>query len=176
MPKQRAHGKTAKALHWLIAALLAVQFPIGWLMPDIRRGMALGSAMKPHITIGLVILMLIAMRLVWRLLHPVTPAEAQPPWQRLTSASVHWLLYGLVFATAMSGWFFASFRGWPLPLFSGVVLPMLTAPGSAAGRLDGGWHQAAGWGLLFAIGVHVVAALTHAFTFRDRVVQRMLAE
>jgi len=175
MPKQPAYGKTAKVLHWLIAALLAVQFPIGWLMPDIRRGMAPGNAMKLHITIGLVILMLIVLRLVLRLFHPVAPAEALPPWQRLTSASVHWLLYGLVFATAMSGWFFASFRGWQLPLFSGGLLPMLTASGSAAGRLVGGWHQAAGWGLLFAIGFHVIAALMHAFIFRDRVVQRMLA-
>ncbi len=175
MLKQTAYGKTAKVLHWLIAALLAVQFPIGWLMPDIRRGMAPGNAMKLHIVIGLVILTLIVLRVVWRLFHPVAPADALPPWQRLTSASVHWLLYGLVFATALSGWFFASFRGWQLPLSSGVLLPVLTVPGSAAGRLVGGWHQAAGWVLLFAIGLHVIAAFMHAFIFRDRAVQRMLA-
>lgn len=174
MPKQPTYGKTAKVLHWLIAALLAVQFPIGWLMPDIRRGMAPGNPMKLHIAIGLVILMLIVLRLVWRLFHPVASAEGLSPCQRLTSASIHWLLYGLVFATAMCGWFFASFRGWQLPLFSGVLLAMLTAPGSAAGHLVGGWHQAAGWALLFAIGVHVIAAFLHAFIFRDRIVQRML--
>ncbi|MEW6766949.1 MAG: hypothetical protein AB1342_02860 [Pseudomonadota bacterium] len=43
MKRQPAYGKTAKVLHWLIAALLAVQFPVGWLMPDIRRGMAPGT-------------------------------------------------------------------------------------------------------------------------------------
>ncbi len=154
-------------------ALLAVQFPIGWLMPDIPRGANPGNAMILHISVGLIMMMLMILRLSWRLFHPVAPADTLPRWQRLTSESVHWLLYGMVFATAMSGWFFASFRGWQLSPFSGLPLPMLTAPGSAAGRLVGGWHQAAGWGLLIAIGVHVSAAFIHAFIFRDRIMQRM---
>jgi cytochrome b561 len=66
-------------LNWLIAALLAVQFPICWLMPHIRQGVAPGNAMKLDITIGLVILMLI----VLRLFHTVAPADALPPWQRV---------------------------------------------------------------------------------------------
>ena len=63
----------------------------------------------------------------------------------------------------MTGWFFASFRGWQVSLLFGVPLPMLAAPKSAAGRLVGGWHEAAGLGLLIAIGVHVAAAFIHPF-------------
>ncbi|MBN8990600.1 MAG: cytochrome b [Rhizobiales bacterium] len=174
MTKQPAYGNTAKVFHWLIVVLLVVQFAIGWLMPDIQPGAPPGSAMTYHISIGLIILMLIILRLAWRLFHPVAPADTLPRWQRLTSESVHWLLYGLVFATAMSGWFFASFRGWQVSPLFGVPLPMLAAPESAAVRLVGGWHQAAGVGLLIAIGVHVTAAFMHAFVFRDRTMQRML--
>ena len=173
MTKQPAYGKVAKVAHWAIVVLLAVQFPLGWLMPDIRRGTPPGSAMTLHISVGLIIMMLMILRLTWRLFHPVAPADMLPRWQRLTSESVHWLLYGMVFATAMSGWFFASFRGWQLSPFFGLPLPMLTAPESAVGRLVGGWHQAAGWGLLIAIGVHIGAAFSHAFIFRDRIMQRM---
>jgi cytochrome b561 len=36
-------------LHWVIAALIAVQLPIGWLMPDIEPGMIPGTAMSVHI-------------------------------------------------------------------------------------------------------------------------------
>lgn len=174
MTKQPAYGNTAKVFHWLIAVLLAVQFAIGWLMPDIQPAAPPGSAMTLHISIGLIILLLITLRFAWRLFHPVAPADTLPRWQRLTSESVHWLLYGLVFATAMSGWFFASFRGWQVSPLFGVPLPMLAAPESAAGRLVGGWHQAAGLGLLIAIGVHLTAAFIHAFVFRDRTMQRML--
>jgi cytochrome b561 len=42
MTKQLQYGTTAKHFRWTIVALLLVQFPIGWLMPDIHRGMAPG--------------------------------------------------------------------------------------------------------------------------------------
>jgi hypothetical protein len=46
------YGTTAKIFHWLIVALLFVQYLIGWLMPDIRRGMKPGDAMTLHISLG----------------------------------------------------------------------------------------------------------------------------
>jgi cytochrome b561 len=38
MPPRLQYGTAAKVFHWLIVALLIVQYPIGWLMPDIHRG------------------------------------------------------------------------------------------------------------------------------------------
>jgi hypothetical protein len=32
------YGTLAKVLHWLVVALLVVQFPIGWIMPDVHGG------------------------------------------------------------------------------------------------------------------------------------------
>ncbi len=169
-----AYGITARVFHWAIVLLLMVQFPIGWLMPDIREGERPGAAMGVHLSIGLLILLLIVLRFAWRLSHPVPAAVGLPRWQSVASECVHWLLYASVFGTTMTGWFFASFRGWPISLFSLTRLPALTAPGSPAGRLIGGWHSAAGWALLFAIGVHVGAAMFHAIVLRDDVLRRML--
>lgn len=135
MTKQPVYGNAAKVFHWMIVVLLAVQFPIGWLMPDIQSGLPPGSLMTLHITIGLIILTLIIVRFTWRLLHPVAPANTLPLWQRVMSESVHWLLYGLVFATAMTGWFFVSFRGWRVSLLFRSLLPMLTAPDPTASGL-----------------------------------------
>src|SRR5260370_21049910 len=92
------YGTTAKVFHWLVVALLLVQYLIGWLMPDIHRGMKPGAAMTFHVSFGLVILILIVMRLAWRLTHPVAPESSLPPWQRLSAESVHWLLYALMMA------------------------------------------------------------------------------
>ncbi|WP_371425708.1 cytochrome b [Tardiphaga sp.] len=169
-----AYGTTAKVFHWAIVLLLMVQFPIGWLMPDIRQGERPGAAMGIHLSIGLSILLLIVLRFAWRLSHPVSAAVGLPRWQRVASECVHWLLYASVFVTTMTGWFFASFRGWPISLFASMPLPALTAPGSPIGRLVGGWHSAAGWALLIAIGVHVGAAMFHAIVRRDDVLRRML--
>ena len=168
------YGNTAKLLHWLVVALLAVQYPIGWLMPDIHRNMKPGAPMTFHVSFGIVILLLIVLRLAWRLTHRVPPERSLPRWQRLSSEAVHWLLYALVLATTISGWLFASFRGWSMSLFYLVPMPMLAAENAAAGRSINGWHQAAEWALLAAIGIHVAAALGHLFVYRDRIMQRML--
>jgi len=174
MTARLQYGTTAKLFHWLIVALLLVQYPIGWLMPDIHRGMQPGAAMTFHISFGIVILTLIVMRLLWRLTHPVAPEGSLPAWQRLSSEAVHWLLYVLVLATTATGWLFASFRGWSISLFYLVPLPMLASDNAEAGKAIDGLHQAMELALLVVIGLHVAAALAHRFIYRDRIMQRML--
>jgi cytochrome b561 len=168
------YGATAKVFHWLIVALLVVQYPIGWLMPDLHRGMLPGAPMTFHVSFGILILALIVLRFAWRLTHPVAPESALPPWQRLGSEAVHWLLYALVLATTATGWLFASFRGWSISFFYLVQMPMLAADNAEAGKAIDGLHQAAEWTLLAVIGLHVATALVHLFVYRDRVMQRML--
>jgi cytochrome b561 len=170
----RLHYRTpAKVLHWLIVALLAVQFPIGWFMPDVHAGPP-GRAMTLHISFGLTILALILLRLIWRITHPVAPESSLPPWQRVSSEAVHWLLYALVLAATITGWLFASFRGWSVFYFNLTPLPMLATKNTVAIQTIDGWHQIAEWGLLIAIGIHAAAALAHIFIYRDGIMQRML--
>jgi cytochrome b561 len=168
------YGTPAKIFHWLIVVLLVVQYPIGWLMPDLHRGMQPGAPMTFHVSVGLTILVLIALRLAWRLTHPVAPESSLPPWQRLSSELVHWMLYVIVMATTVSGWLFASYRGWSVTFFYLFPLPMLASNNAAAGKAIDGLHQAAEWLLLALIVIHVGAALAHIFVYRDRIMQRML--
>ena len=174
MTDRLQYGTTAKVFHWLVLALLFVQYPIGWLMPDIHRGTNPGAPMTFHVSLGIVILVLIVLRLAWRLAHPVAPESSLPPWQRRTSEAVHWALYALVLATTVTGWLFASFRGWSLSFFYLFPLPMLASDNAAAGKAIDGLHQAMEWTLLVLIGIHVAAAAAHIFIYRDRIVQRML--
>jgi len=173
MTDRSQYGTTAKVFHWLIVALLIVQYLIGWLMPGIHRGMKPGAAMAFHISIGTTILLLIVVRLAWRLTHPVAPESSLAPWQRLSAEAVHWLLYVLVLATTITGWLFASFRGWSMSFFFLAPMPML-AENAEAGKVIDGLHQAMEWSLLAVIGLHVAAALAHLFIYRDRIMQRML--
>jgi cytochrome b561 len=173
MTDRLQYGTTAKVFHWLVVALLLVQYLIGWLMPDVHAGPP-GAPMTFHISFGIVILALIVLRFAWRLTHPVAPESSLPPWQRLTSGAVHWALYALVLATTVTGWLFASFRGWSISLFYLVPLPMLASKSQVNVKTIDGWHQAMEWTLLVFIGIHVVAAIVHVFIYRDRIMQRML--
>jgi cytochrome b561 len=176
MAEQHHYGTTAKIFHWLVVALLMVQFPLGWFMPHIHRGMKPGDAMTFHISFGITILALIVLRFFWRVTHPVAPASSLPAWQQLISEAVHWLLYILVFATTMTGWIFASERSWSMALFFAAPLPTLPIEGSLLARSIGNWHGAMELMLLLTIGAHVAAALAHTFIFRDQIMQRMLPE
>jgi len=174
MTGQANYGVPHKLFHWAIVALLAIQYPIGWLMPDIHRGQQPGTPMTLHVSFGLLIMVLMLLRLGWRLSHPVAPEPSLPRWQRLASESVHRLLYALVIATTLTGWLFASFRGWSLSFFFLAPLPMLAGDNAAAGKFINGWHQWLEWSLLITLAVHVGAALLHRFYYRDGVLQRML--
>jgi cytochrome b561 len=167
------YGTTARALHWLIVALLLVQYLVGWFMPDIHRGMQPGAPMFLHVSVGMTILALILLRFAWRLTHPVAPEASLPPWQRLSSEGVHWLLYVLVFLTTMSGWNFVAVRDWQVKLFALVPLPPIALPGADV-LARGHWHQVFEFALLGLIGLHVAAALLHVVVYRDGVMQRML--
>ncbi len=173
MTDRLQYGTAAKVMHWLVVALLMVQFPIGWLMPDVHAGPP-RTAMMLHISFGLTILVVIVARLIWRITHPVAPESSLPAWQRLSSEAVHWLLYVAVLATTLSGWLFTSYRGWSVSYFNLVPLPMLAAKNPTAIKQIDGWHQIAEWALLVLICFHVAAALVHLFLYRDRVMHRML--
>lgn len=176
MKMQIGYGTTAKVLHWTVVALLLTQYLIGWLMPDIRRNMSPGMGMTWHISIGTVILALIVVRFIWRLTHPVAPESSLQPYQRLTSEAAHWLLYLLVLATTISGWLFASARGWKISWFFLAPLPMLTSGSQPLVRKLDGWHQNLEWALLILIGIHVASALLHFIYYRDGVMRRMLPQ
>lgn len=175
MPAKRLkYSMTAKAFHWIIVALIAIQLPLGWLMPDIKRGMTPGSAMSLHISIGITILALIVLRFLWRLTHPVAPESYLPAWQRVSSEAVHWLLYLVVLVTTLTGWFFESARGWSVNLFGVLPLPRLVTEGSPTGHAIGELHETMIWVLVTLVAIHILAALVHLFVYKDRVMHRML--
>ena len=174
MTSPRAYGPTAKFFHWTTAGFLLAQCLVGWLMPDIKRGMSPGAAMNLHLSIGAVLLALVIIRYAWRLANP-TPLDASgPPWQRSAAEAVHLLIYALLVAVMVTGWTYASMRGWSVTLLGILPLPPLVAQGSELGRAIGHLHGPLVWAFLAAIALHVLAALTHRVMFGDDVLRRML--
>lgn len=174
MANRSGYGAVAKMFHWLIAALMLVQFVIGILMPDIRRGMTPGTAMMAHVSFGMVILGVLVLRFLWRLTHPVAEEAGLPAWQSRSSALVHWGLYALVAIASVAGWYYVTLRGWTIPIFNTVQLPLLAEQGSPLARSLGRLHESLVWLLLAVIGLHVAAALLHHFYYRDGVLRRMM--
>jgi cytochrome b561 len=165
----------AKALHWLIVALLIAQFAVAWTMPDINPRTQPETLVNLHFSIGVTILALAILRLLWRFAHPVPLLRDNvPAWQDWTARATHVLLYLLLFLLPILGWADACFRGYPIDYFGLVAIPQILPASRALAGETGDIHTLASYVLLGVVGLHVAAALYHHFWLRDRVLMRML--
>jgi len=171
------YGATAKTLHWLIVALVAVQFVVSWLMPDIGRNTPPSALINLHFSVGVAILVVMAVRLVHRLFHPVpVPMTDGPGWERWAAQALHRLFYLLLLVGPFLGWASASAHNIPVTVFGLFTLPAIAAPKARWALTAGDVHMFAMWTLLALVGLHIAAALYHYFVRRDRVLQRMLVD
>ena len=170
------YTRTAIALHWLIALLIIGAFTLGLVMTDIP-GITPAKLRyyNWHKWAGVTVLLLAALRLLWRLGHRPPPLTAKmPAWQRRVSGGVHHLLYLLMFAVPLSGYFMSLAAGRPVMYFGLFQLPVLIGPDKALSGVLATTHEWLNWIMAGIVALHVLAALKHAFIDRDDTMRRML--
>jgi len=164
----------AIVLHWLVALLIFAAFPLGVYMHELPLSPGKLKLYSYHKWIGITVLLLVAIRLSWRLTHTPPPLpESVAAWQRRASAAVHGLLYLLMIVIPLSGWMMSSAKGFPVVWFGVLPLPDLVGKDKALGELLAGVHQALNFSLLVLVILHVAAALQHHFIERQPFLQRM---
>ena len=169
------YNALAIAFHWILAALILTQIPLGLIMINLPRGMQKLQAFNLHKSIGAVILIIAALRLLYRLFNAAPPLPADMPgWQKGIAHATHWLLYIAFFATPISGWIMSSAEGRPVPVFGFFNLPDLVGQDEALGKLMDNIHMVLAYSLTALIFVHVGAALQHFIILRDDILARML--
>lgn len=168
------YTRTAIALHWLIAVIVIGQIALGWWMQEIPK-QPVGprvNAFNMHKSIGLSVLMLMAVRLAWRATHAPPPPVAMPAWQERAARVSHWLLYACLFVQPLSGYLGSVFSGYPVRYF-GLLLPTWAQKNVALKDALADVHAITGGILVGAIALHVAAAIKHHFIDRDRLLHRM---
>ena len=168
------YSPPAIVLHWLLALLIFVTFPLGLYMADLPLSPDKLKLYSYHKWIGITILMLASLRVMWRVTHTPPPLPGDlARWQRRTSQVVHGSLYLLILAIPLSGWLMSSAKGFQTVWFGVLPLPDLIGKDKALGELLAGVHQALNFTLLFLVILHVGAALKHHFIERQPFMQRM---
>lgn len=172
----RRYTLPAIVLHWLIAIGIIGTFTLGLVMTDIQGiSMAKLRYTNWHKWAGVTVLALAALRLLWRLFnHPPAYADQMPAWQRGAAHGLHILLYVLMFAVPLSGYFFSLAAGYPVVWFGEFPLPVLIERDPALRDLLRGVHYWLNMLLAALVALHVLAAFKHLLVDRDGVMQRML--
>ncbi len=171
---EREYGVVSKTWHWLVLVIVIVLLVIASKSGDLPRGEEKLELILLHASFGLLLLFVLAARLIWRWMN-VTPARMPhvPDWQHIASRIVHYGLYIVLFAQALSGMARFATAGYKVPFFGmfEVVFPMEKS--EAMNELMGALHEIFPIILLVLLGLHVLAALYHHFRLKDDTLRRM---
>lgn len=168
------YGRTARVLHWLIAALLLAQFVFGWWIGDIPRNTpARGYFINLHKSTGIVLGLLIFLRVWWRLKHTPPPFPATMlSWQQRLAVASHHLMYVCMVVMPLSGYIASNFSRHGVKFFNAVVLPPWGPDVKLVYAVFNQIHKTTAFVLAALVLVHVSAALWHAMR-RDGIFPRI---
>jgi cytochrome b561 len=184
MPVLR-YNRTAMVLHWLIAALIALNIALIWsvdLLPDdIVR-----PVIDTHKSIGITVLGLVVLRLLWRTAHrpPAFPA-AYAAWERTAAHAAHIALYVLILALPLSGWMhdsaWSEAAKFPMKLFYLIPFPRIGLIADLAPNIREPFHDISGhvhvwlsYALYAMFFLHVAGAMKHQWFDKQPELERML--
>jgi cytochrome b561 len=168
------YTRTAVALHWIVAALIAMALILGWYMTDMKTSPAKMRVYDWHKWIGVTVLALFFVRALWRMRHPAPPPVPMPAWQTFASHAVHGLLYVMLLVQPLTGWLFSNAAGHSIVYLGLVPLPDLLAKNPPLAHNLKELHEACAWVLVVIVGLHILAALKHHYVDHDDTLQRML--
>jgi cytochrome b561 len=181
---QARYTRMAIALHWIIAALIAVNVMLGLIVDALPDDLA-RPAIDLHKSFGLTVLGLVLLRILWRLSHPAPPLPGSyRRIERIGAHLAHGLLYALILLLPVSGWLHDSaFKDaaahplrlfWIIPWFRiAAIQDLPAAPKEALHNQFFALHAWTGYALYALVALHIAAALKHQFVDRHAELQRM---
>lgn len=167
------YDRLTRSLHWATAALVIVTYAIGLGREFLPKGDLRTMMLAQHISFGLAMLGIVAVRILWRLAAPPVAPAPMASHAHLAARFAHMGLYILMLAAPVVGIAAAFIKGRTVGFF-GLEIVNPFAINVAVGKALEGAHELAAHALLALAGLHAAAALAHHYLLRDGVMARML--
>ena len=170
-----SYGSVAKILHWLTFVFLFGNAWLGLYMNDLPKGPETEAVYALHRAFGITILLLVALRLLWRWTNPrpLPPPGVGPGTWRLAGL-VQIAFYAVMLAMPLVGWIGSSAAGATVLWFGNLELPALAGRDEGLKEAMVLIHRLLFYTLFGLLVVHVAGALKHRFMDRVDVLGRML--
>lgn len=167
-------GTMAKALHWLVAIGIIALIVLGLQQAGMERGPEKMEVRAVHQSVALIVLVLMTIRLLWRLGSTVPDhPDGMPAWQRLSATLVHWGIYIAVFVQLLSGPMTTATGGRAVPFFGLFSISLPVAEDSERHHFWEEVHEVAWIVVAALLGLHVLGALYNHFIAKNDVLRRM---
>lgn len=165
---------TAKVLHWLMAIMIIAMLMTGWSLDDLD-GADLSAALSTHATGGGLVLVLLVMRVLWRVAYPPPELpQSLTTMQKLAAGFIHVSLYVMLLLVPLTGLTAAVAHSENVVLLGGLNLQETFAfIGQNGFDIKREIHAQAMHVLLALIIGHVAAAVVHRVWLKDGIFERM---
>lgn len=150
----RIHLPVAKALHWSLAVFVMLLVTSGVVMKQLGEGLVSQQLYTLHKTVGAMALLLIVMRIAYRLWASITGR-----WRSgAGSQAIHYILYVAMLLVPLLGWAGVSDYGARGIVF-GYSLPMIWPEGAGYAEKLFAAHAWLSFGLLALVTIHIGVAV-----------------
>ena len=166
------YGFISKVFHWLSAAVLIIQIPLGFFLVDMDFSEKRLTTESIHVIIGLSLFYLTLLRLIYKLFNP-TPSLGNNifPGQRLIAKLNHILLYVSIIIITTSGALKKLFNGEMLDLF---LFDIEIKDNFELAELFYDIHILSNYTLIALISLHIFAVIVHKLIFKENLLKKIL--
>jgi cytochrome b561 len=166
------YGSISKIFHWLSAAVLIFQIPLGFYLVDLDFNEKRLTIENIHVLLGLSIFYLTILRLIYKLFNPTPPlSNSIFPGQRLIAKLNHVFLYITIIMVTISGALKKLFNGEILDV---IFFSLEIKDNFDLAELFYDIHIVANYTLISLISLHILAVITHKVLFRENLLKKIL--
>ena len=166
------YGSISKTFHWLSAAVLIFQIPLGFYLVDMDFSEKRLVIESIHVTLGLSIFYLTLFRLIYKTFNP-TPILQNSffPGQKIIAKLNHIFLYITVFVITISGALKKLYNGEELDIF---FFNLEIKDNFELAEIFYEVHILGNYTLIVLISLHIFAVIIHKVLFKENLLKRIL--
>ena len=166
------YGFISKVFHWLSAAVLIIQIPLGFYLVDMDFGDKRLTIESIHVTLGLSIFYLILFRLLYKTLNPTPRLQNSLfPGQKIIAKLNHIFLYVSILVITISGALKKLFNGEELDMF---FFNIEIKDNFELAEIFYEIHIVGNYTLIALISLHIFAVIIHKILFKENLLKRIL--
>ena len=166
------YGSISKIFHWLSAAVLIFQIPLGFYLVNLDFNEKRLTIESIHVLLGLSIFYITIFRLIYKLFNPTPPlSNSIFPGQRLIAKLNHVFLYITIIMVTISGALKKLFNGEILDV---IFFSLEIKDNFDLAELFYDVHIVANYTLISLISLHILAVITHKILFRENLLKKIL--
>ena len=166
------YGSISKIFHWLSAAVLIFQIPLGFYLVDMDFSDKRLTVESLHITLGLGIFYLTLIRLIYKTFNP-TPALQNSIFigQKIIAKLNHIFLYVVILTITISGALKKLYNGEELDMF---FFNFEIKDNFELAEIFYEIHIISNYTLIILITLHIFAVIVHKVLFKENLLKRIL--